>query len=313
MGLAIRGGAAPAGDYPFRAGLGWDRGAANPFRLPESSEIDCTLGDFEGFADFDRWIEWSLRTPLLRPSQVVEDATAGLAAYDKPFLTLFGAPDPSARIRGGAQWAPSISCPARRGPITILLDGCMPPLFPTLSPAPGNIEIFGSIEAAVSSCDPENIFAGVCRGLSFVFGSETFARMDECEIASCEDLRGCLLEANCTFPFDQRGALPGSITDRHSTFMKIRAIDPWVNVNMGETRPEEYLIRVKEDYFKAGEEFFQSIEAERLVADMDAAGIEKAVLSIGTQQPDPTGASVPREVPRPVCVRGVAAAHGQDG
>ena len=69
--------------------------------------------------------------------------------------------------------------------------------------------------------------------------------------------------------------------------MKIRAIDPWVNVNMGETRPEEYLIRVKEDYFKAGEEFFQSIEAERLVADMDAAGIEKAVLSIGTQQPDP--------------------------
>ena len=102
----------------------------------------------------------------------------------------------------------SISCPARRGPITILLDGCMPPLFPTLSPAPGNIEIFGSIEAAVSSCDPENIFAGVCRGLSFVFGSETFARMDECEIASCEDLRGCLLEANCTFPFDQRGPLP---------------------------------------------------------------------------------------------------------
>lgn len=78
-----------------------------------------------------------------------------------------------------------------------------------------------------------------------------------------------------------------SAADRHSLGMAIRAIDPWVNVNMGEAPPAEYLIRVKEDYFKAGEEFFQSIEAEKLVADMDEAGIEKVILSIGTEQPDP--------------------------
>lgn len=325
---------------------------ANPFQVPESSEIDCTLGDFEGFADFDRWIEWSLRTPLLRPSQVVEDATviglspeearaydapypsllytsairtfptlvarieleaadamAGLAAYEKPFLTIFGALDPvlgSEAVQNGlinlvpgAQgphhdryeaghfiqedagrdladaihffmlahpigrpvcWVPEESeseldcaavcdhvvscnpdgqsagfcrqtCGVVQPYLTVesssgvmpcmttracdaftnfgnLLDGCMPALFPTLTPAPGNTEICASLEAAVSSCDPENIFAGVCRGLSFVFGSETFARMDECASASCDDLRGCLLEANCTFTFDQRGALP---------------------------------------------------------------------------------------------------------
>lgn len=56
--------------------------------------------------------------------------------------------------------------------------------------------------------------------------------------------------------------------------MTVRAIDPWVNVNMGDAPPAEFLVRVKEDYFKAGEEFFQSIEAEKLVADMDEAGIE---------------------------------------
>lgn len=69
--------------------------------------------------------------------------------------------------------------------------------------------------------------------------------------------------------------------------MPIRAIDPWVNVNMGDAPPPEYLVRVKEDYFKAGEEFFQSIEAEKLVSDMDEAGVEKAILSVSATQPDP--------------------------
>ena len=69
--------------------------------------------------------------------------------------------------------------------------------------------------------------------------------------------------------------------------MTIRAIDPWVNVSMGDAPPPEFLVRVKEDYFKAGEEFFQSIEAEKLVAEMDEAGVEKAILSVGLRQPDP--------------------------
>ncbi len=67
--------------------------------------------------------------------------------------------------------------------------------------------------------------------------------------------------------------------------MTLRAIDPWVNVTMGEQKPPEYLIRVKEDYFKGGDEFFQNIEVDALVDQMDAAGVEKAILSIGTRNP----------------------------
>ncbi len=69
--------------------------------------------------------------------------------------------------------------------------------------------------------------------------------------------------------------------------MTMRAIDPWVNVSMGDAPPPEYLVRVKEDYFKGGDEFFQSLEADKLVAEMDDAGIEKAIVSVGIKSPDP--------------------------
>ncbi|MFP6664046.1 MAG: haloalkane dehalogenase [Deltaproteobacteria bacterium] len=131
---------------------------ANPFQLPTSTEVDCSLGDFEGFGDFDQWIEWAMRTPTFRPSQVVESATeielsasearaydapypsrlytaairrfpamvaeieeqasvalAGLAVYDKPFLTLFGALDPVLGSEG-MQNALIALVPGARGP-----------------------------------------------------------------------------------------------------------------------------------------------------------------------------------------------------
>jgi len=67
--------------------------------------------------------------------------------------------------------------------------------------------------------------------------------------------------------------------------MTLRAIDPWVNVSMGEQKPPEYLVRVKEDYFKGGDEFFKNIEVGPLIDDMDAAGVEKAILSVGAGKP----------------------------
>ena len=67
--------------------------------------------------------------------------------------------------------------------------------------------------------------------------------------------------------------------------MSVRAIDCWVNVTMGEQKPPAFLVRVKEDYFKGGDEFFKNIEPEQLVADMDAAGVEKAVLTIDVERP----------------------------
>lgn len=67
--------------------------------------------------------------------------------------------------------------------------------------------------------------------------------------------------------------------------MTIRAIDPWVNVNMGEQAPPSWLLRVKEDYFRAGSEFLANIEVDALVEEMDAVGLEKAVLTLSARRP----------------------------
>ena len=67
--------------------------------------------------------------------------------------------------------------------------------------------------------------------------------------------------------------------------MAVRAIDCWVNVTMGEGKPPDYLVRVKEDYFKGGDEFFKNLEPDELIDQMDAAGVEKAVITIGATRP----------------------------
>ncbi len=57
-----------------------------------------------------------------------------------------------------------------------------------------------------------------------------------------------------------------------------RAIDCLVNVDLGDTKPPEWMIRVKEDYFKGGESFLKSPELGELLEDMDAHGVERAIL-----------------------------------
>jgi len=57
-----------------------------------------------------------------------------------------------------------------------------------------------------------------------------------------------------------------------------KAIDCLVNVDMGDMRQPEWMIRVKDDYFKAGESFLKSPELDELLDDMDAHGVEKAIL-----------------------------------
>jgi uncharacterized protein len=67
-----------------------------------------------------------------------------------------------------------------------------------------------------------------------------------------------------------------------------RAIDCLVNVDMGDRRQPEWMIRVKEDYFKGGESFLSSPELPALIDDMDANGVERAILltRAGLEQPD---------------------------
>jgi len=67
---------------------------------------------------------------------------------------------------------------------------------------------------------------------------------------------------------------------------KVRAIDPWVNISMlGGQAPPKWLVRVKQDYFKAGDDFLEDLSLDELLAQMDSAGVEKAILSVMVQKP----------------------------
>ncbi len=56
------------------------------------------------------------------------------------------------------------------------------------------------------------------------------------------------------------------------------AIDCLVNVDFADQKIPDWMIRVKEDYFKAGDSFLKSPELNELLDDMDANGVERAIL-----------------------------------
>jgi predicted TIM-barrel fold metal-dependent hydrolase len=57
-----------------------------------------------------------------------------------------------------------------------------------------------------------------------------------------------------------------------------RAHDLLVNTDMGDMKQPEWMVRVKEDYFKAGQSMFESRELGELLDEMDAMGVERSVL-----------------------------------
>ena len=73
---------------------------------------------------------------------------------------------------------------------------------------------------------------------------------------------------------------------RLEMWMPLRAIDPWVNTSvMGGGPPPKWLLKVKDEYFKAGDDFLKELSVEELTAQMDAAGVEKAILSVDAERP----------------------------
>ena len=68
--------------------------------------------------------------------------------------------------------------------------------------------------------------------------------------------------------------------------MTNKAIDLWVNVSMGAMANTPFMQKVKEDYFKAGDDFFKNIEADELIELMDRIGMEKVLLTIDPYQPE---------------------------
>ena len=62
-----------------------------------------------------------------------------------------------------------------------------------------------------------------------------------------------------------------------------RAHDLLVNTDMGDVKQPEWMVRVKEDYFKAGESMFTSRELPELLDEMDSMGVERSVLMTNMQ------------------------------
>jgi predicted TIM-barrel fold metal-dependent hydrolase len=66
-----------------------------------------------------------------------------------------------------------------------------------------------------------------------------------------------------------------------------KAIDTFVNVNMGSTERPDYLVRVANEYFKRAEEIFRDFSLEEMLETMDRCGVEKSILSARAENPSP--------------------------
>ena len=65
----------------------------------------------------------------------------------------------------------------------------------------------------------------------------------------------------------------------------MRAIDTFVNVNMGSAERPAFLVRVAEDYFKRADAIFRDFSIAEMLEVMDRLGVEKAVLSARPENP----------------------------
>jgi len=65
----------------------------------------------------------------------------------------------------------------------------------------------------------------------------------------------------------------------------VRAIDGWLNVNMGELGRPDYLVEVAKNYFKQGEDFFRNYSIDESVALLDELEVEKAILTTDAEHP----------------------------
>jgi predicted TIM-barrel fold metal-dependent hydrolase len=64
-----------------------------------------------------------------------------------------------------------------------------------------------------------------------------------------------------------------------------RAIDTWVNVNMGSVERPPWLVRVAEDYFNRADAIFKDIDLPELLDTMDRAGVERCIITTDCENP----------------------------
>jgi len=76
-----------------------------------------------------------------------------------------------------------------------------------------------------------------------------------------------------------------------------RAIDTFVNVNMGSIERPQWLVRVAEDYFNRAGAIFKDLSVAELIEAMDRAGVEKAILTTTLEVPAEHVLAFPRANP----------------
>jgi predicted TIM-barrel fold metal-dependent hydrolase len=65
----------------------------------------------------------------------------------------------------------------------------------------------------------------------------------------------------------------------------MRIIDPWMNVDMPEWGEEPWMLAVAERYLGSGRAGLRRLETAELLEEMDAAGVEKAILDLNLDRP----------------------------
>jgi predicted TIM-barrel fold metal-dependent hydrolase len=78
---------------------------------------------------------------------------------------------------------------------------------------------------------------------------------------------------------------------------RFRAIDAWVNVNMGSVERPEWLKRVAEDYFKRADETFRDISTGEMLELMDRCGVQKVIVTTQSENPSPHVLAFPEASP----------------
>src|SRR5262249_6864939 len=68
----------------------------------------------------------------------------------------------------------------------------------------------------------------------------------------------------------------------------VRAHDCLVNVHFGDTEQSELMFRVKDEYFKRDDSIFAKGDLSKLLDEMDANGVERAVLVADVRHPSRT-------------------------
>src|SRR5262249_38258277 len=100
--------------------------------------------------------------------------------------------------------------------------------------------------------------------------------------------RGACRNSRSTCPCRRRRGARAADPDASVSAPRPKAIDCWLNPSFRATdyKPE-FLVRVAGDYFHREKEMFEVTPLEELLRQMDAAGVERAILTIDPHDPAP--------------------------